>query len=121
MFRFLKWTFIGLLTSLTNASKHTKCASLGNQISTTQSTLINSHHNDYIPGLHHYSFAVDLNRCVRSCNALNNLSNKVYIPSNTGDLNLSLFNMIKGINESKALTKYISFKRKYKFHGKNYS
>ena len=30
---------------------------------------------------------------------LNDLSNKVYVPNKTEDLNLSVFNMITGINE----------------------
>ena len=43
-------------------------------------------------------------RCVGSCNTLNDLSNKVCVLSKTKDLNLSVFNMITGINESKTLT-----------------
>ena len=42
-----------------------------------------------------------------SWNTLNDLSNKVRVPHKTDDLNLSMFNMITGINESKKLTKYI--------------
>ena len=51
---------------------------------------------------------VKLDRCVGSCNTLNGLSNKVCLPNKTEDLNLSMFNMIRGINESKTLTKHIS-------------
>ena len=47
-----------------------------------------------------------LDRCVRSCNTLNDLSNKVYVSSKTEDLNLSMFSMVTGINESKTLTKH---------------
>ena len=46
---------------------------------------------------------VKLDRCVGSCNTLNDLSNKVCIPNKTEDLNLSVFNIITGINESKVL------------------
>ena len=56
MFKFLKEIFIGLLTSITNASNHTKCVSLHNQKCTTQCSLINSYHNEYIQGLRHYQF-----------------------------------------------------------------
>ena len=35
------------------------------------------------------------------------------------DLNLSVFNMISGINECKTLTKHISYKCKCRFDGKN--
>ena len=64
----------------------------------TQPTLINLHLNEYTQELNYYPFVVKLERCVRNCNAVNNLSNKVYLPNKTEDLNLSTFNMIK-INE----------------------
>ena len=59
---------------------------------------------DYI----NFHFAVDLDSCVGSCNTLNDLSNKVCVPNKTEYLNLSVFNMIRGINKSKTLTKHIS-------------
>ena len=50
---------------------------------------------------HYCPFAVKLDRYVRSCNTLNDLSNKVCVPNKTEDLNLSVCNMITGINEWK--------------------
>ena len=44
--------------------------------------------------------------------------NKVFVPNETEDLNLSVFNMITGINESKMLTKHISCECKCKFDGR---
>ena len=76
------------------ASNHTKCVSLNNQKCTTQPTLIHLHLNEYTQSLPYYPFAVDLDRCIESCNALNDLSNKVCFPNKTEDLNLSVFNMI---------------------------
>ena len=84
-----------------------------------QPTLINLHRNEYTQGLHYYPFAVNLDRCVGSCNILNDLSNKVCAPNKTEDLNLSMFSMITGINESKTLTKHVSFECKCKFYGKS--
>ena len=49
------------------------------------------------------TFAVKL--CVGSCNTLNDLSNNVCVPNKTEDLNLSVFNVITAINESKMLKK----------------
>ena len=63
-----------------------------------QLTLINLHPNEYSQESHYYPFAVKLDRYVGSCNTLNDLSNKVCFPSKTEDLNLSVFNMITGIN-----------------------
>ena len=98
MFKFLKKIFIGLLTSILNASNYTKCVSLSNPKSKTQLTLINLHPNEYTQGLYDYPFVVNLDRCVGSCNTLNDLSNKVCASNETEDLNLSVFNMITGIN-----------------------
>ena len=65
-----------------------------------QPTLINLYPNEYSQEFHYYPFAVKLDRCAGSCNTLNDLSNKICVPNKT-DLNLSVFNIIIGINESK--------------------
>ena len=65
-----------------------------------QPTLINLHPNEYSQELHYYPFAVKLDRCVGSCNTPNDLSNKLLVPNKTEDLNLRVFNVITGINES---------------------
>ena len=62
---------------------------------------INLHRNEYTQGLHYYPFTVNLDRCVGICNAVNDLSTKVFVPNKTEDLNLSMFNMNTGLNESK--------------------
>ena len=56
---------------------------------------------------------VNLYGFVGNCNTLNDVPNK-----KTKDLNVSVFNMIIGINWSKALTKYILCEFKYKFDGR---
>ena len=56
-----------------------------------------------------------------SWTTVNNLSNKVYVPSKTEDLNLSVFNTIAGIKESKIVTKDTSCKCKWKFEDRNWS
>ena len=64
--------------------------------------------------IHYYQFEVRLYRRIGSFNNINDLSNKVCVPNKTQDLNLSVLNMIAGINESKILTKHISCKCKYR-------
>ena len=95
MFGLIKKIFIGLLNSLVNRSNHTK----------------------YSQEFHYYPFAAKLDRFVGSCNTLNDLTNKLCIPNKTEELNLSVFNMIRGINESKTLTKHKSCECKCKFDG----
>ena len=104
MFWLIKKIFIGLLSSIVNASNHTKCIFLSNGKCMIQPTLINLHPNEYSQEFHYYPFAVKLDRCVGSCNTLNDLSNKACVPNKTEDLNLSVFNMIARINQSKTLT-----------------
>ena len=90
---------IVLLNSIVNAYNHTKCVSLSNKKCKIQPTLINLHPNEYSQEFRYYQFAVKLDRCLGSCSTLNDLSNKVCIPNKTENKNLSVFNMIKGINE----------------------
>ena len=110
--------FIGLLTGLVNGSNHTKCVSLTNQKYSTQPTIINLHLIEYNQELHYCPFAVNLDRCVRSFNTVNDFSIKVCVPNKVEDLNLSAFNMIARINKSKTLTKHTSCECKYKFDGR---
>ena len=80
----------------------------------TQPLLISLHPNEWSLEFHSYLFVVKLERCVESCNTLNDLSFKVCVPNITEDLNLSMFKMITRINESKRLTKHISWECKYR-------
>ena len=101
MFGVIKKMFIVLLTNTVNASNHRKCVSLSNQKCEIQSTLINLHPNEYNQEFHYYPFVVNLDRCVGSCNTLNDLFHKVFVPNKTEDLNIHVFKMITRKNESK--------------------
>ena len=81
--------FIVSLSNILIGSNHTMCVSLSNQ-----KCIIILHPNECIQEFHYYPFAVKLDRCVGSCNTLNDISNKVCFPNKTEDLNLSAFNMI---------------------------
>ena len=65
-----------------------------------QPALISLHSNEYSHEFHYYPLSVNLDRCFGSCNTRNDLSNKVCIPNKIEDLNLSVFKMITGINDS---------------------
>ena len=80
MFGLTKKIFIMLLSSIVNVSNYTKCVSLSNQKFMIQPTLINLHPLEYSQEFHYYPFSVKLERCVGSCNTLNDLSNNVYVP-----------------------------------------
>ena len=59
-----------------------------------------------------------LDKCVVSCNTLNDLSNGVCVPNKREYLNIHAFNMITGKNESKILAKNVSCKCKCRFDEK---
>ena len=94
---------------------------LSNQKCLIQPTLINLHHNKYSQEFHYYPFAVKLDRYVGSCNTLNDLSNNVCVPNKTEHLNLSVFNMITGMSGSKALTRHLSCKCKWRSDGRKFN
>ena len=109
---------MGLLISTFNASSHTKCVQLCNQTCMTLSSLINFYHNEYSQEFYYHSFVVKLDRCVGSCNTLSDSSNKVCVPNKREDLNLSVFNMVTGISESKGLKKHKSYECKCRLDGR---
>ena len=76
-----------------NASSHTKCVSLTNQECRFNMRLL-IYIYEYNQEFHFCPFAAKFDRYVGSCNALNDLTNKVCVPNKTKDLNLSNFNMI---------------------------
>ena len=57
----------------------------------------------------------------KSCNILNDLSNKACVPNKIEDFNIYIFNMIAGMNESKILTKHVSWTCKYKIEGRKHN
>ena len=102
---YLKKMFMGSLISIVNVSNYAKYVSLSNQKCMAQPTLTNLHRNGYIQEFHYYPYAVKLDRCIGSCNTLNDLSTKVYVPNKTEDWNIGVFNMIFRINEFKNTNK----------------
>ena len=61
---------------------------------------------------------ITLDRCNGSCDTLNDPCSRICVLNKTEDVvNLNIFNMITGINESKTLTKHILCDCKCKFVG----
>ena len=107
-----------LVRNLLSSTNHAKCMSFTNQKCMAQPTINNLYPNEYTQGLHYYPFVVNLDRCVRKCNTLNGWCNKLCVPHKTEDLNLIVFDITAGINQSKALTMHISCKCKCEFDGR---
>ena len=85
MFGLIKNVFIVVLSSIVNASSHTKFVSFSNQKCMIQLTIMKLHPNGYNEEFHCYPFTVKLDRYIRNCNTLNDLSSKVCIPNKTED------------------------------------
>ena len=90
MFGLIKKIFIGLITAIVSTSNHIKFMLLSNQHFMIPPTPISLHPNEYSQEFHYYPFAVKLDRCVGSCNTLNDLSNKVCVPNKTENVNVNL-------------------------------
>ena len=115
----VKKVLIVLLNTIVNASNQTNCVFLSNQKWEIQSTLINLYPNEYNQELHYY--AVKLDKCVGSWNTLNDLRKKVCVPNKTEDLNIYVFNIIRGKNETNIWIKDISYKCKCKSDGRKFN
>ena len=105
MYGLMKKIFIGLLSGIVSAFNHKKCVFLRNQKCMIEPTFISLHPSEYSQELHYYPFTVKSEKCV-----------KVGVPNKTEDSNLSEFNMITEINESKTLTKHTLCKCKSMLH-----
>ena len=51
--------------------------------------------------LNYYPFTISLNKCNVNCNTVDSLSTKICSLSETKDVNIKVFNMIKRINKLK--------------------
>ena len=118
MVRLIHKIFIGLWTGLDNGSNRTKClfhSAIWSIWLNLLYILINTVKNFTTVDLRLSS----IDETHGSGNTPNNLSSKVRVSNKAEDLNLSIFNMIAGIIESKTLTKHTSCNCKWKFDEKN--
>ena len=68
--------------------------------------------------LDYYPFIMSMNRCNESCSLFQDPVGKIWILIKMEDVDLKVFNMIKGVNESKTLAKHISCERRCTFDGR---
>ena len=60
--------------------------------------------------------SISLDKCNGCCNAVDDLSRNICVPSETKDINIEVFNTITKINEAKTLVKHISRDCKCQFN-----
>ena len=101
MFRIIKEVFIALLSF--SRSLASKCVSLNNE-----PCMVSHLCTDINPvELKYYPSMISLNKCIGSCNSVDDLSTKICVPSKTKDVNVQVFNMITNRNEAETMVKYI--------------
>ena len=88
-------------------SNFTTCMSLNNQPCIARPTLTDLNSDEYNQVLSYYPFMVNLDRCNGICNTFDDPSSRICVPNKTADVNVNVFNIIPGINESKT-TKHLS-------------
>ena len=64
---------------------------------------------------------ISIGKCNGSCNGVDDIPTKIYVPSKTEDVNVKVFNMITRINEAKTLIKHISCDCKCKFNSTTFN
>ena len=85
------------------AAKAIKGVSMNNQPCSIRPMLVDLNFDELI----HNPFIIGMNRCGRSCSTTEDQFGRICIPNKMEDVNLKVFNMTKGINESKTLSKHI--------------
>ena len=100
MFRLTKQVFIALPSF--SGSWATKSVYLSNESCMTRPTLIDLNPIE----LNDYPFMINLDKCNWGCNANEDLSTKMYVPSETEDINVKVFHITGRINEATTFKTY---------------
>ena len=69
-------------------------------------TFLNLNPDEHNQELLHYLFMVKLDKCNGSCITFNDLSSRICVLNKAEYVNLNVFNMITGMNESKTSMKH---------------
>ena len=91
-----------------------KCASKNNEPCLIRPTLIDLNFDE----LHYYPFIICMSKYNRSCNTVEDPFGRICVPNKMEDLDLKVFHMIKGINESRTLEKHILCECRCEFDGR---
>ena len=75
---------------MANVSNFTTCVSLNQQPCVTRPTIIDLNPDEHNQGFCYYTFMIKLDTCNGSCNTLNDVSLKIYVPNKLENLNLSI-------------------------------
>ena len=74
-----------------------ECVSMNNQECKTRTKIININNNETV----FYPFSYKVNKCSGSCNNINNPYAKFCVPNVVKNINVKVFNLISGSNQTK--------------------
>ena len=66
--------------------------------------------------LHHYPFIISMKSYNGSCNTIDDPFGRIWVPNKMEGISLTVFKMIRGINQSQILPKHISCESKCEFN-----
>ena len=89
--------FLSSLISTTPLS----CISMNNQVCKLRPEIVNVSSNEPV----FYPFSIERSKCSGSCNNINDLYAKTYVPDVIKDLNVKVFNLMSRTNETKCKCK----------------
>ena len=115
MFGFTKKTFISLLdlssgrssacnSCIAKLSDRMKCISLNNRPCQARATLVGINSNEPL----YYPFTVSPNKCGGSCNTIDDLYGRACVPNKVKNMNVKVFNLMSGVNETRFLVQHES-------------
>ena len=53
-----------------------------------------------------YLFTVNINKCGRNCNTIDNPYSRVRVPNKINNMNDKVYNLMSGVNEARCLVQY---------------
>ena len=96
MFRLIKRCFLACLAFLTGVNS-LNCVSMGNQKCKTRPKIVDVNEDDPV----FFPFSVKTSKCSGSCNNINNPLPKLCVPNVAKTLNVKVFNLVSGTNETR--------------------
>ena len=122
MFRFVKQIFISAMTffgcnlsGVNSLNGVAKCISINNQECTIRPEIININSNEPL----FYPCSIKVNKCIGSCNNINDPYSKLYVPDVVKNMNTKVFNLMSRINETRHIKWYETCKCKCRLDASN--
>ena len=99
MFRFIKQIFTSVMMFFGSLSCENalECISIKNEECKVRPEIINTNSNNPI----FFSFSIKINKCGSNCNKINDPYARICVPGALKNLNVKVFNIISGTNETR--------------------